>query len=144
MVTHTRNLCSPFNPSKCTHIAVNTHLEQWEAIFSAEAPGEQMGVLRLAQGSRLSRGIKGGGFTLVIHSPTIPSQTWDSNQQLSGYKSDSLSIRDSNPHQDRPRSQWHSRACNSAVFSSKMQSNIYNARAIFENCVNLLNYILLS
>ncbi len=55
--------------------------------------------------------------TLVIHSPTIPCQTWDSNQQLSGYKSDSLSIRDSNPHQDRPRSQWHSRVCHSVVFT---------------------------
>ncbi len=27
MVTHTRNLCSAFNPSKCTHTAVNTHRE---------------------------------------------------------------------------------------------------------------------
>ncbi len=25
MVTHIRNLCSAFNPSKCTHTAVNTH-----------------------------------------------------------------------------------------------------------------------
>ncbi len=25
MVTHTLNLCSAFNPSKCTHTAVNTH-----------------------------------------------------------------------------------------------------------------------
>ncbi len=25
MVTHTRNSCSAFNPSKCTHTAVNTH-----------------------------------------------------------------------------------------------------------------------
>ncbi len=25
MVTHTQNLCSAFNPSKCTHTAVNTH-----------------------------------------------------------------------------------------------------------------------
>ncbi len=28
MVTHTRNLSSAFNPSKCTLTAVNTHLEQ--------------------------------------------------------------------------------------------------------------------
>ncbi len=27
MVTHTRNLCSAFNPSKCTHTVVNTHPE---------------------------------------------------------------------------------------------------------------------
>uniref|UniRef100_A0A9J8BTC4 Uncharacterized protein n=1 Tax=Cyprinus carpio carpio TaxID=630221 RepID=A0A9J8BTC4_CYPCA len=41
MVTHTRNWCSAFNPSKCTHTAVrsehtvNTHLQQWAAISSA-------------------------------------------------------------------------------------------------------------
>ncbi len=29
MVTHTRNLSSAFNPSKCTLTAVNTHPEQW-------------------------------------------------------------------------------------------------------------------
>jgi len=40
MVTHTRNWCSAFNPSKCTHTAVrsehtvNTHPEQWAAISS--------------------------------------------------------------------------------------------------------------
>ncbi len=37
MVTHTQNLCSSFNPSKCTHIVVNTHTanthpEQWGAV----------------------------------------------------------------------------------------------------------------
>jgi len=41
MVTHTRNWCSAFNPSKCTHTAVrsehtmNIHPEQWAAISSA-------------------------------------------------------------------------------------------------------------
>ncbi len=51
MVTHTLNLCSVFNPSKVhthsrehthsehTHKAVNTHLEQWAAIYAA-VPGE--------------------------------------------------------------------------------------------------------
>ncbi len=33
MVTYTQNLCSAFNPSKCTHTVVNTHTEQWVAIF---------------------------------------------------------------------------------------------------------------
>ncbi len=38
MVTHTRNLCSAFNPSKCTHTVnthtvVSTHPEQWAAIL---------------------------------------------------------------------------------------------------------------
>ncbi len=56
---------------KCTHTAVNTHTvnthpEQWAAI-SAAAPGEQLGVLCLAQG-HLSRGIEGGERALDIHS----------------------------------------------------------------------------
>ncbi len=57
MVTHTRNLCSAFNPSKkcsafnpSTH-TVNTHPEQLAA--NAAAPGEQLGVQCLAQGSHL-------------------------------------------------------------------------------------------
>ncbi len=78
MVTHTRNLCSAFNPSKCTHTVVNTHTpvtthpEQWAA--NAAAPGEQLGVRCLAQGSHLSRGIEGGesaGYSLPP--PTIPA-----------------------------------------------------------------------
>ncbi len=57
MVTHTQNLCSAFNTSKVhTHTAVNTHPEQWAAIYAA-APGEQLGVRCLAQG-HLSRGIE--------------------------------------------------------------------------------------
>ena len=54
VVTHTRNWSSAFNPSKCTHTAVrsehtmNTHPEQWAAIYPA--PGEQLGVQCLAQG----------------------------------------------------------------------------------------------
>ncbi len=72
MVTHTRNLCSAFNPSKCTHTVVNIHPEQWAA--NAAAPGEQLGVRCLAQGSHLSRGIEGGES--AVHSlppPTIPA-----------------------------------------------------------------------
>ncbi len=76
MVTHTRNLCSAFNPFKCTH-TLNTHTqntqpEQWAA--NAVAPGEQLGVRCLAQGSHLSRGIEGGesaGYSLPP--PTIPA-----------------------------------------------------------------------
>ncbi len=71
MVTHTWNLCSAFNPSKCTHTVVNIHQEQWAA--NAAAPGEQLGVRCLAQGSHLSRGIEGGesaGYSLPP--PTIP------------------------------------------------------------------------
>ncbi len=72
MVTHTRNLCSAFNPSMCTHTVLNTHPEQWAA--NAAAPGEQLGVRCLAQGSPLSRGIEGGesaGYSLPP--PTIPA-----------------------------------------------------------------------
>ncbi len=78
MVSHTRNLCSAFNPSKVhTHSSehthtVNTHPEQWAAIYAA-APGEQLGVLCLTQG-HLSRGIDGG--ECAVHSlppPTIPA-----------------------------------------------------------------------
>ncbi len=79
MVTHTRNSCSAFNPSKVhTHSSehthtVNTHPEQWADIYAA-APGEQLGVRCLAQG-HLSRGIEGGERALYIHSPppTIPA-----------------------------------------------------------------------
>ncbi len=35
MVTHTRNLCSAFNPSKMHTHTVNTHPEQWAAIYCA-------------------------------------------------------------------------------------------------------------
>ncbi len=76
MVTHTRNLCSAFNKVH-THssehtLTVNTHPEQWAAIYAA-APGEQLGVRCLAQG-HLSRGIEGGES--AVHSlppPTIPA-----------------------------------------------------------------------
>ncbi len=57
--------------SEHTH-TVNTHPEQWAAIYVA-VPGEQLGVRCLAQG-HLSRGIEGGesaGYSLPP--PTIPA-----------------------------------------------------------------------
>ncbi len=51
---------------------MNIHLEQWAA--NAVAPGEQLGVRCLAQGSHLSHGIEGGesaGYSLPP--PTIPA-----------------------------------------------------------------------
>ncbi len=60
---------------KCTHThthTVNTHPEQWAAIYAA-APGEQLGVQCLAQG-HLSRGIE--GEESAVHSlppTTIPA-----------------------------------------------------------------------
>ncbi len=67
MVTYTQNLYSAFNPSKvhththCVHTpgAVGSHI--------VAAPGEQLGVRCLAQGSDLSRGIADGesaGYSL--------------------------------------------------------------------------------
>ncbi len=63
MVIHTRNLCSAFNPSKCTYT---------RSSGQPMVPGEQLGVRCLAQGSHLSRGIEGGesaGYSLPP--PTI-------------------------------------------------------------------------
>ncbi len=72
MVTHTRNLSSAFNPSKCTLTAVNTHLEQWAAIL--RRPGSSLGDRCLAQGSHLSCGIEGGESTCYsLPPPTIPA-----------------------------------------------------------------------
>ncbi len=55
-----------------TPAVVNIHLEQWAA--NAAAPGEQLGVRCLAQGSHLSHGIEGGesaGYSLPP--TTIPA-----------------------------------------------------------------------
>ncbi len=55
VVTHTWNLCSAFkvhtHSSKHTH-TVNTHPEQWAAIY-AVAPGEQLGFCALLKGLTL-------------------------------------------------------------------------------------------
>ncbi len=51
MVTHTRNSCSAFNPSIVhTHI-VNTHPEQWAAIFMLRRPGSSWGFGALLKGT---------------------------------------------------------------------------------------------
>ncbi len=57
-------------PILSAHTAVNTHPEQWAAIYAA-APGEQLGVWCLAQG-HLSRGIEGGES--AVHS--LPPSSW--------------------------------------------------------------------
>ncbi len=47
MVTHTRNSCSAFTHPQCTHTAVNTHPEQWAAIYAAvPREGNSVAVLR--------------------------------------------------------------------------------------------------
>ncbi len=91
MVTHTQYLCSVFNPSKCTLTVVNTHPEQWAAI--AAAPGEQLGVWCLAQGSHFICGIEGGENShYSLPPPTIPAGP---EIQTHNLRSDALSIR---PH----------------------------------------------
>ncbi len=66
MVTHTRNLSSAFNPSKCTLTAVNTHLEQWAAIL--RRPGSSWGIGALLNGLTSVVVLK-VERALVIHSP---------------------------------------------------------------------------
>ena len=89
MVTHTQNSCSAFNPSKVhTHSSehthtVNTHPEQWAAIYAA-APGEQLGVRCLAQG-HLSRGIEGGEST-VHAGPRLELTTLGLRVRLSNHQ----------------------------------------------------------
>ncbi len=105
VATHTRNLCSAFNPSKSTHAIVNTHPEQWAAIYAA-APGEQLGVRCLAQGSHLSRGIE-GGENARIHSPHrqfLPDLRF--KPTTSGYKSNTLSIRPRLPYSKHSQTLW--------------------------------------
>ncbi len=66
MVTHTWNLFSAFNPSKCTLTAVNTHLEQWAAIL--RRPGSSWGIGALLKGLTSVVVLK-VERALVIHSP---------------------------------------------------------------------------
>ncbi len=61
----------------------HTHPEQWAA--NAAAPGEQLGVRCLAQGSHLSRGIEGGENARYSLLPlTIPAgpEIWTHNLGL--------------------------------------------------------------
>ncbi len=84
MVTHTQNLCSAFNPSKCTYTVVNIHLEQWAAVGGS------------VPCSRVSPQLWYWGWRecWLFTPPTYnPCRTWDSNPQPSGYKSNSLSIK---------------------------------------------------
>ncbi len=61
------------NPSKVHTHTVNTHPEQWAAIY-VMVPGEQLGVQFLGQG-HLSRGIEGGES--VVHSlPPTDNPCW--------------------------------------------------------------------
>ncbi len=64
--------------NKHTH-TVNTHPEQWAAIYAA-APREKLGVGYLAQGSHRSHGIEGGKSAGYSLPPTYnPCRAWDSS-----------------------------------------------------------------
>ncbi len=70
----TRNLRSAINPSIVHTHTVNTHPEQWSAIYAA-VPGEQLRVRCLAQG-HLSHGIEGGESTgHSLPTPRIPASS---------------------------------------------------------------------
>ncbi len=79
MVTHTRNLCSAFNPSKCTH----THCEHTPGAVGSQCCGTQGAVGGSVPCSRVSpqswywRWREHWTFT----PPTDNSWTWDSNPQ---------------------------------------------------------------
>ncbi len=82
----------PHFPSKCTHThtAVNTHTEQWAAIYAA-APGEQLGVQCLAQGHLIV--VLNVERALYLHSPHWQFLTdRDSNSQPLDYVLDSLPL----------------------------------------------------
>ncbi len=79
MVTHTRNLSSAFNPSKCTLTAVNTHLEQWAAIL--RRPGSSWGIGALLKGLTSVMVLK-VERALVIHSTDNPCRTWNRTGNL--------------------------------------------------------------
>ncbi len=65
MVTHTRNWCSAFNPSKCTHTAVSS-----EHTPGAVGSGEHLGVRCLAQG-HLSHGTESRESAVHSQSPPL-------------------------------------------------------------------------
>ncbi len=87
MVTHTLNLCSAFNSSKCKHThhehtprAVGNHLCCSTRGFGALLKGTSVVVLRVEEGT----------FTPLIFNSC---RSWDSDSQPLGYESDSLTIR---------------------------------------------------
>ncbi len=91
MVTHTQNLCSAFNPSKCTHSSEHT-----PGAVGSQCCGARGAVGGLVPCSRVSpqswywRWRECWLFTPPTYNPC---RTWDSNPRPSGYKYDSRSIR---------------------------------------------------
>ncbi len=106
MVTHTRNLCSAFNPSKVhTHSSEHTHThtplthtQQWTHTrssgqpFMLRRPGSIWGFGALLKGTSVV--VLKVERVLYIHSPHLQFlPVRDSNSQPLDYESDSLTIR---------------------------------------------------
>ncbi len=96
MVSH--NVCSTFNPSKCTHTIVNIHTPSTHNWRSGQPmlrhPGSSWGFSTLLKGLASVVVLKVERERWLFTPPTDNScQTWDSNLRPSVYKSDSLSIR---------------------------------------------------
>ncbi len=111
MVTHTRNWCSAFNPSKCTHTAVSsehTHCEHTPGAVGSHCSSARGAVGGSVPYSRAPqswywRRRERCSFTI----PTFnPCRTWDSNPQPLDYKSDSLTIRPQLPLRYLDHGQW--------------------------------------
>ncbi len=101
MVTHTRNLCSAFNPSKCTHGSEHTHREHTPGAVGSQCCGARGAVGGSVPCSRVSSQSWYSRWreSWILTPPTDNScRTWDSNPRPSGYKSDSLTIRPRLPH----------------------------------------------
>ncbi len=78
LVSHTRNLCSAFNPSKCTHTAVNTHTPWTHTRSSGQPfmlwrPGSIWGFGALLKGTSVVVLSVGESAGHSLPPPTIPA-----------------------------------------------------------------------
>ncbi len=99
MVTHTRNLSSAFNPSKCTLTAVNTHTRSSGQPYCG-ARGAVGGSVPCSRVSPQSWYWRWREHLLFTPPSDNPCRTWESNLQPLGYKSNSLTIRPRLPHME--------------------------------------------
>ncbi len=141
-VTHTRNLCSAFNPSKCTH--THTHREHTPGTVGSylccSAQGAVGGSVPCSRVSPQSW-YWGWRERCTFTPPTYNlCRAWDSNPQPLGYKSDSLST--------RPRLPQHSHASSSShafqmicirIFSRFFKLYVSGLRELFTQKLKLQN-----
>ncbi len=94
MVTHTRNMCSAFKPSK-VHTHTHTHREHRPGAVGShfmQRPGSSWGFGALLKGTSVV--VLREERSMYIHSLHLQSlPDWDSNSQPFDYESDSLIIR---------------------------------------------------